>query len=236
MSTEESYSDLDPREHPLYTKMDAARYLGIPVATVRSWIVGRSYPRKTGEGFFEPIIRLPEDGDGLLSFTNLVELHVLRSLRVDHVVPLRQVRAALTYAEETLALDRLLIRQDLKTAAGSLFLERFGQLINLSQSGQLAMKRVLEEHLQRVDWDISDLPVRLFPFVSHGTFGPGVPDRPVVIDPRVSFGRPVLTDVGVSTGAIVRRIDAGERVDDIARDYEVAPLLIELAVVFEKAA
>jgi len=60
--------------------------------------------------------------------------------------------------------------------------------------------------------------------------------RSVVIDPRVSFGRPVLVQGGVTTAAIVRRIDAGEDPEELAHDYETRSDLVELAVVFEKAA
>lgn len=57
-----------------------------------------------------------------------------------------------------------------------------------------------------------------------------------MIDPRISFGRPVVCEGFVSTRTIVDRIDAGEPVDDVARDYDLAPQAIEEAVLYERAA
>jgi uncharacterized protein (DUF433 family) len=57
-----------------------------------------------------------------------------------------------------------------------------------------------------------------------------------VIDPAVSFGRPVVTGSGITTSILVQRIDAGESIEHLAHDYGIASSLIEDAIVFEKAA
>ncbi len=135
-----------PRDLPVYTVADAARYLHMSPSTLRSWVVGRSYPSGAGEGFFEPLIELPDPGVRLLSFVNLVEAHVLSAIRTKHRVPMREVRQALDYAQEREGIDRLLIRPELRAAAGKLFLDRYGELISLAPAGQLAIKLVLEQH------------------------------------------------------------------------------------------
>jgi hypothetical protein len=87
----------------------------------------------------------------LLSFSNLIEAHVLRSLRTEHGVPVKALRSALSYAENALGIDRLLLRPELRADAGRILLERYGQLIDLSTSGQLAMRLLFDEHLKRVE-------------------------------------------------------------------------------------
>jgi uncharacterized protein (DUF433 family) len=161
----------------------------------------------------------------------LIEAQVLRALRTDHGVPVKEVRKAIQFAEQRLGIERLLLSEALRTDAGRLFLDRYGELINLSASGQLAMRQVLHAHLKRVMWD-ERLPVRLYPFVgeSAGT------DMPIAIDPRISFGRPVLAKHGVSTAVISDRIDAGESVEDVAADYELTRQEVEQAVLYERAA
>ncbi len=158
---------------------------------------------------------------------------MLRSLRTDHGVSVKALRKALTYAERALGIDRLLLRSELRAEAGKVFLDRYSELIELSASGQLAMRRLLEEHLKRVEWDSSNFPVRLYPFVLAG--GPSE-ERSIVIDPRISFGRPVVARSGVSTSAIAERIDAGETVEDIAADYDLDSTEIEQAALYERAA
>ena len=216
-----------------YTLSEAARYVRLPAATLRAWALGRQYPTSVGGGCFPPLIRPASQQPPLLSFSNLIEAHVLRSLRTEHGVSVKALRSALAYAEKALHIERLLLRPELRADAGKVFLERYGELIELSASGQLAMRRLLEEHLKRVEWDASKFPARLYPFVS-----PIAPseERLIAIDPRIAFGRPVLLRRGVSTSAIADRIDAGETVEDIATDYDLGPAEIEQAALYERAA
>lgn len=221
----------DVADAPIYALTDAARYLKIAPATLRSWVRGRTYPRQRGVGVFEPLIVLPDPTTSYLSFPNLVEAHVLRALRTDHGLSIRAVRSALEFSREQLAIERLLLSTGLRTHARDVFLERYGQLINLSRSGQLAMRQVLENHLGRIVWGESEQPVRLYPFL-----GPDSTSRIVAIDPRVAFGRPVIESRGVSTEVIAARIDAGESQDEVAEDYGLDPAELTGALVFERAA
>lgn len=221
------------RDVAAYTLAEAARYVRLPVATLRSWVLGRRYPTAGGSGDFPPLIRLASREPPWLSFSNLIEAHVLRSLRTEHGVPVKALRSALAYAEKSLGIDRLLLRPELRANAGKVFLDRYGELIEITASGQLAMRRLLAEHLKRVEWDSSRFPVRLYPFLSAAAPSG---ERPIVIDPRIAFGRPVVLRKGISTSTIAERVDAGESVDDLAADYGLGPLEIEQAVVYERAA
>jgi uncharacterized protein (DUF433 family) len=142
-------------------------------------------------------------------------------------------RAALAYAERTLGIERLLPRPELRTHAGRVFLERYGERIERTASGRLALRRMFDEHLKRVEWDTAGFPVRLYPFLSAAA---PTDERPIVIDPRLAFGRPVVLGKGISTSAIAGRIDAGESLDDVAADYELGRSEIEQAIVYERAA
>jgi uncharacterized protein (DUF433 family) len=95
------------------------------------------------------------------------------------------------------------------------------------------MRRLLAEHLERVEWDPSQFPVRLYPFLPVVLLSN---ERPIAIDPRIAFGRPVVLRQGISTSAIAERIDVGETVADVAADYDLSPAEIEQAVLYERAA
>lgn len=223
----------DSKSVPAYPLAEAAHFLRLPVATLRSWVIGRRYPRTRGTAHFPPLIQAAAEHPPRLSFWNLIEAHVLRALRTEHGMPLRDVRQALTYAERELHLKHVLLNSKLSTEGGHLFLDHYGKLINLSASGQLAMRRVFDDHLKRIDWGTSQFPIRLYPFVTGSVDSSA---RTIVIDPQVAFGRPVLARVGVSTHAIAERLDAGESVDDLAADYDLKPSEIEEAVLYERAA
>lgn len=231
--TERPRNHAEIRNQPAYGLAEAARYTKLPVATLRSWVAGRTYPKAGRKESFKPLILPAHKGPPpQLSFWNLIEAHVLRSLRTEHGVALRELRNAILYAQRTLQIERLLLREDLRTHAGDVFLEHYGKLIKLNASGQLAMRKLFEEHLKRVEWDKWKFPVRLYPFVSADDTS----QRPIAIDPSIAFGRPVVLRAGVSTVAIADRLDAGETVDELARDYGLAATEIEQAVVYERAA
>jgi uncharacterized protein (DUF433 family) len=225
--------DEDPRNIPAYTMAEAARYLRMAPATLRSWVVGRSYPRGEEVAFFEPLIQPPNSSSTHLSFWNLIEAHVLLALRIEHGVSIKAVRIARDAAQRTYGINRLLLNQELSTDAGDLFLDKYGQLLNLSKSGQLAMKKILHAYLKRVDWDPWKFPLRLFPFPHKASI-----DAPkiIVIDPFISFGRPVIRNKNISTATIADRIDAGESIKDLARDYDLKESEIDDAIIYERAA
>ena len=227
-----SARNVDLRSQPAYSLAEAARYLKVAGATLRSWVVGRPYPRADGAGHFRPLIHPPSQHPPLLSFWNLIEAHVLRSLRTDHAVSIKALRESIAFAEKTLRIERLLLSKELRTEAGRVFLERYGELIELSASGQLAMRRLFDEHLKRVEWDDRQFPIRLYPFVS----GAMPSDKPIAIDPHVAFGRPIVLRAGITTAAIDDRIDAGENVSELALDYGLSETEIEQAVLYERAA
>ena len=74
-------------------------------------------------------------------------------MRTEHGVALVELRKAIAYAEKKLQVQRLLLSHELRTHAGEVFLDRNVELINLSASGQVAMRKMFEDHLQRVEWD-----------------------------------------------------------------------------------
>lgn len=221
------YGKRDPRNIPAYSIGDAARYLRIPAATIRSWTVGRKYPKASGEGVFNPLIPILELKPRLLSFTNMVEVHVLRAIRTDHNVDLAKVRDALDFLEANLNITHPLAHQEFQTDGVDLFVERYGHLINASRSGQIAMKQSLKTHLSRIEPDDTGLAIKLFPFTrSHEENNP----RIVVIDPRIAFGRLVIEGTGVPTDMLAERYRAGDSIDELAEDYRCDRLTIEEAI------
>ena len=216
----------DPRQIPRYSIPETARIAGIAPSTLRSWVLGRPYPTQQGAAHSEPLI--PSSEAGLLSFEQLVEAHILRALRTRRGIPLQHVRAAIAYAEESLGITRLLVSPELKTGGERLLLDRFGKLLDLSQSGQYAIRAAFQAHLQRIEWE-SNVAVRLFPFLGED----GVTGKLIAIDPRISFGRPVLLSRSIPTAIIVLRMDQGEQPEALAEDYGVTLAEITEAAVYE---
>ena len=229
----ELYGATDPRDQPWYTYPEVARATEIPVSTLRAWTVGQRYRRKEGRGFFRPVIDRPSDADPRLSFTNLIEAHVLRALRTVHEVQLAYIREALEVAEEEFGIERLLISPQLRTSAGQLFLDRYTELLELSKGKQLVMREVLGEYVERVRFDETRMPIEFHPFSRM----PSKTTRDLIsLSPYVAFGRAVIRRLGVSTQAVVQRLEAGEPVDEVMQDYELSPQEVQEAILYEAAA
>lgn len=47
----------DIRHRPAYGPAEAARYVRLPVATLRTWLVGRDYPKAGATATFQPLIQ-----------------------------------------------------------------------------------------------------------------------------------------------------------------------------------
>ncbi|EDX84765.1 conserved hypothetical protein [Synechococcus sp. PCC 7335] len=225
-----TYEQLDIRNVATYPVADAARYLAIPAGTLRSWLHGRTYPTANGNKYFEPLIHLPDGNSPQLSFTNLVEAHVLRVIRQNHKVRLDKVRTALDYVEQKFGLPHPLARAQFQTDGVDLFVESVGQLINASRDGQLAMKKTLQQFLQRIEWDEEGHPQRLFPLIQLQQA-----DEPRVleINPRLSFGRPVVVNTGIPANMIIDRFRAGESLESLADDYDLSRQQLEEILRFE---
>ncbi len=220
---------------PAYTASEAARFLHLPSATVRAWSFGQRYKPRSGSGWkrFEAVIEAAAPDAGYLSFVNLVELHVLGAIRRVHSVPLPKVRSALEYVLRQLKSKHPLADQDFQTDGLSLFVEKFGQIINASQGGQVAIRPVIEAHLRRIERDSAGIPVRLYPFSRKGEYEqPAV----IVIDPTLAFGKPVLRHTGIPTAILAERFEAGESLQSLASDYGKPLSEIEEALRYERQA
>src|SRR5438105_5770796 len=216
------YRGKDPRALPNHAVAEAAAYLRIPRSTLRAWLLGM--------GKFKPILKVALRSPPTLSFFNLVEAHVLNSIREYHRLP--EIRRALTFVERNLEVDRPLVRKVFQTDGVSLFVEHLGKLLNVSQEGQVAMREVLAAHLRRLDFDAEGLAERLYPFTRSGAHGGLELDDPrfVVFAPRIAFGRLVIAGTGIPTAVLAERFAAGDVSDELAADYGIERRVVEEAV------
>lgn len=221
------YAGRDPRDLPAYSIREAAHYLHLPESTLRTWVRGRVHPTPLGAHRSPPVIRLPDPARPSLSFVNLVEAHVLASVRRQHGVSLEAVRSAIDHAEQRLGVDRPLARVDFETDGVELFVEQMGHLVIASREGQIALRALLRDHLRRIERDEEGLAARLFPFTRPEG---GPQPRLVVIDPRLSFGRPVIAGTGIPTAILAERYRAGESIQELAADYRCETNQVEEAI------
>ncbi len=219
MATQVKPRSTDPRDMPAYRVPEAAHYLGLPASTVRYWSAGRNN--------YKPLIEPAADSPLLLSFLNLVELHLLAAIRRRHKVSMPSVRRAIEYLADHFQAKHPLLAKELETDGLDLFIHNYGQLINISKDGQTAMRHVMEAALKRIERDSNNIPIKLYPFTR-----PRIDDAPsvIVIDPAVSGGRPVIAGRGLATEIIAERYKSGESIKELAYDYDCTEAEIQEAI------
>ena len=212
--TKQTSNNRDARDLPNYSIGEAARWLGLVPNTLRVWLRGQDYATKGGTRRAKPVVHPAGKAPLGLSFWNLVECSVLFTMRKQHHVSLQKVRRALDYVARELGRERPLIDQEFSTDGVGLFVDHYGKLIEASKQGQTAMREVLQAGLTRIERDEAGLASRLFPWRSN----PHEP-RLIAVDPRVAFGKPVLTQTRVPVDAIFDRYRAGDTMEHLAHDY-----------------
>ncbi|MCC6992715.1 MAG: DUF433 domain-containing protein [Acidobacteria bacterium] len=223
VSNPDPYGGLDPRAIATYTVAEAAHYLWLPEQTLRTWV----YPRPPSR--IKPVVPAADAKNGLLSFVNLLELHVLAAIRRQHGLKMSDVRRAVGYLARQFGHEHPLVDADMVTDGQDLFMSHLGKLVNITREGQLAMRDVLVAHLKRIERDEQGLAVRLYPFTRPREASADAP-RLVSIDPRVAFGRPVLAGSRIPTAEVAERFTAGEPLTTLAREYGRPAAEIEEAI------
>lgn len=144
---------------------------------------------------------------------------------------MQRVQKAVWNAREEKGVERPFLSRKL-AVSGDLFWddEDDGLLINLSRGTQLAIRELISQYLERVQWDEErDLPIQLYPYVSELSHS-----QLIVIDPLICFGQPTLRDTGIVTSVLLDRLDAGEDEGAIIRDYGIDQEMLTAAAVYER--
>ena len=233
-TTTDIYQGRDPRTIPTYGMHEAAHLLKIPAITLKSWLSGRNYPTQRGIKRFQPIIEKPDKTLPLLSFVNLVEAHVLDAIRYKHKIPLKNVRTAVAHLRERYNSEHPLAEYSFQQDGVDLFIEIADQILNVSKQGQIAMREVVSAYLKRITRDPQGAAIALYPYLErHPRHVEEI--KLVLIDPHISFGKPVLVGVGVPTSVVADRFNAGETAAELADDYGCEEAEIQKAIQYERA-
>jgi uncharacterized protein (DUF433 family) len=129
-------------------------------------------------------------------------------------VPLPKVREAL----RRVGGERPLLTQVFHSDGGRLFIETAtGELDDITHHGQLAIRKVVETRLRRVELDKDDLPARLYPWWNDPAEA-----KVISLDPRRAFGKPTVVGSGVKIDVLVDRYLAGEDPKALSKDYKLS--------------
>lgn len=206
------------RTQPMYTFGEVAHLAHVSPGTVRNWILGYT----TKQRDVPPLLTAPPDQTAHCSFVQLIEIVVAAQFRKAGHVSFKTVRNAYDNARTEWKLDYPFAHLKLRALGGHIIhIVRQSQsrtsLQSVDQLNQWTLPGLVQETIDQIDYE-SDLAARWYPV------GKKVP---IVVDPRISSGVPVVLGRGVTIEVIHKRFKAGQRIDFIAKDFELANSIVE---------
>lgn len=210
----------DPRfTKPLYTVTEAASYLGVPRATLDTWVRGyirRPAGRRVVRG--EALLTSIPGGRLTIPFVGLAEGMVLAAFR-ETGLPLQRIRPALQLLQEEVGLQHALASRNLYTDGAEVLYDyarshgdKQLRLLTIVRSGQRVFHEVIDRYLKRIEYD-GGWAVRL---------ALPITDEPLLVaDPARAFGQPIFIHGAARLADVRGRIEAGEDERLVAEDYGV---------------
>lgn len=216
----------------LYTLAEASRLTGVSARSIRRWLEGYHYYHGRHEYHQNPVWhkQLPNfDGIVTLGFLDLMEIRFINAFR-HHGVSLQYIRLAAARACELFGHKHPFSRKNFLTDGRHVFAEiakETGEykLLNLVKS-QYAFRDVIRPSLYAsIEYSESDELLKWFPMY---------PKKKVVIDPQLSFGRPIVAQVEVPTDILAKAVEVEGSVEEVSRWYDVPMDAVHAAVEFEQ--
>lgn len=214
-----------------YSLRDAAMLLHMPYGKLRRWAAGYWYSAAEEERFSAPVV--PGDVDELeervLSFYELMELFVIGFFR-QQGVSMPVVRAARVRAQALLGTEYPFAMERLNTDGRGIFADLLVDEVPAKRlkvelsKGQIAFSEVVEPFFRKnVDYENG----------LASTYWPMGRERPVLLDARRSFGRPIVLSTGTPTFALYAMHKGGEAHEAIAAWYDVTREELDTAIEYE---
>ena len=225
------YGGHDPREIAAYNVAETAYYLRVSETTLRHWLTGTNQTTPAGRQRSSPVIHIARSRPYMLSFYNMIEVHVLRALRTRDELPLQRIRKALKFVEDEMGTKHPLVNQDFQTNGLDLFVEHYGELINATQGRRVEVRRVVGDSLRRIVRNDAGVASQFYLWARDP-----LEERRVIVDPRISFGRAVLAGTGLPIATLAERARGGDTAAIIAADFHLNVEDVETALQWEPRA
>ena len=220
---------------PMYTTAMAGRLVGLSKYRVRRWLQGYDYTYSAGPsgetriGHKEPVIRRDNiDESSYASFLDLIDLLFVKRF-LDHEISLQRLRKALHEADELLD-GHHFAQRSFFTDGKNIYLQvkdNADALLELLSGGQWVIASIIKQLADQIEFDKpTGFAERWYPLG---------PDGLIVLDPRISFGKPTIVGRGIATANIYDFfLGEGENIGRVCSWLNLESQEVEAAISFER--
>jgi len=209
------------RTQPMYSFTEVAHLSHVSASTVRNWLRGYT----TAQGEVEPLFKGHPAEEKTCSFLQLIEIVVAAKFRKAEHESFKTVRFAYDNARKLYNLDYPFASMELKAIGGHIvhIIRVPGvSLQAIDQPEQFTIPDLVQETIGQLEYEY-ELASRWYPAGR---------DIPIVVDPRISGGLPVVRDRGVTVEAIHKRFEAKQKMEFIAKDFALKVGVVEEIIRF----
>jgi len=211
----------------LYSFQEATRLTGASPAELRRWLHGY----QSGETSVPPLWESELSSEKLdgLSFHDLLEVRFVKNFR-KYGVSLQTIRIAATHARDMFHSPYPFTCQRFQTDGKRIFGEALREsgdkdMIDLRQKQFVFAKIIHPSLYKQIEFGIDDRALRWFPDKN----------KKVMLDPAISFGKPIVADTGIRTDILYDAWQAeNKNKQRVARQFEVPLQAVNAAIRFEE--
>lgn len=213
----------------LYTLKEAERFTGADSREVSRWLFG--YRFKSGDSaplWHTQLADMEKDGQKVIGFRDLMELRIVKAF-TQHNVPLRVIRAAIESARGIFSTEYPFTANRFLTDGKSIFYEALKAHGEMELT-DLVRRQVVFEHIIRpelyagIEFTPSGQATRWFPLKKSEI---------IVLDPQISFGKPILTQYGIRTDVLAACFAVEQDKKKVAALYDIPLREVNAALRYE---
>jgi uncharacterized protein (DUF433 family) len=186
---------------PIYNPAYAGKLVNLSPGRVKRWLQGYNYSYISGEiniitGHKGPVIKRPEtELPNYATFLDLIDLLFVKQF-LNYGISLQRIRKALNEAEQLIGGNHF-AQRSFFTDGKNIYMQvknYADALLELLSSGHWVISEFIKELAHQIDFDEpSGFARRWFPLGPEGL---------VVLDPKISFGKPTIIGKNIPTASI----------------------------------
>jgi uncharacterized protein (DUF433 family) len=213
----------------LYTLKEAEQLTGASAREASRWLFGYRYPNGESAPLWKTQLLGFDGHEKAIGFRDLLELRIVKQF-LDHHVSLRVIRAAIENARTLFHTDYPFTAHRFLTDGKNIFYEAMSGESGLTD---LAKRQLVFEHIIRpelyagIEFDGNGEASRWFPVKRS---------KSIVLDPEMSFGKPILTQYGIRTNIIAQSYVVEQDKKMVAALFDIPVSAVDAALRYERVA